>query len=56
MRRKPMVMKKFINKPEDVARELTLGMVKAYSNYLTLVENDIIIRKGVYRVRPGDRP
>jgi len=40
-----MVMKKFINKPEDVARELTLGMVKAYSNYLTLVENDIIIRR-----------
>jgi len=28
-----------------VARELTLGMVKAYSNYLTLVENDIIIRR-----------
>jgi len=39
-----MVMKKFINKPEDIARELTLGMVKAYSNYLTLVENNIIIR------------
>jgi len=38
------VMKKFINAPEDIAREMTHGMVKAYSNYLTLVENDIIIR------------
>jgi dihydroxyacetone kinase-like protein len=40
-----MVMKKFINKPEDVANELTLGLVKAYSNYLKLVGNNIIIRK-----------
>ncbi len=39
-----MVMKKFINKPEDVGRELTEGLVKAYSNYLKLVDNDIIIR------------
>ncbi len=39
-----MVMKKFINKPEDVARELTEGLVKAYGNYLKLVDNDIIIR------------
>ena len=39
-----MVMKKFINNPEDVARELTRGLVKAYSNYLKLVGNDIMIR------------
>jgi dihydroxyacetone kinase-like protein len=39
-----MVMKKFINNPEDVAKELTLGLVKAYNNYLKLVGNDIIIR------------
>jgi dihydroxyacetone kinase-like protein len=39
-----MVMKKFINNPDDVARELTRGLVKAYSNYLKLVGTDIMIR------------
>ncbi len=40
-----MAMKKFINNPQDVAKELTIGLVKAYGNYLELVEDDIIIRK-----------
>ena len=39
-----MVMKKFINNPEDVAKELTLGLVKSYSNYLKLVGSDLLIR------------
>jgi len=39
-----MVMKKFINNPENVAKELTLGLVKGYSNYLKLVGSDIMIR------------
>ncbi len=39
-----MIMKKFINKPEDIAKELILGLVKAYSNYLKLIGEDIIIR------------
>jgi dihydroxyacetone kinase-like protein len=39
-----MPMKKFINKPEDVAKELTLGLVKAYSNYLKLEGNDLMLR------------
>jgi dihydroxyacetone kinase-like protein len=39
-----MVMKKFINNPEDVAKELTLGLVKGYSNYLKLVGSDIMVR------------
>jgi dihydroxyacetone kinase-like protein len=45
LRSKEMAMKKFINNPGDVAKELTTGMVKAYSNYLKLIEDDIIIRK-----------
>lgn len=40
-----MAMKKFINNPQDVAKELTIGLVKAYSNYLELIDDDIIIRK-----------
>jgi len=52
-----MAMKKFINNPADVAKELTTGMVKAYSNYLKLIEDDIIILapilRGDGRRRPG---
>jgi dihydroxyacetone kinase-like protein len=43
-------MKKFINRPEDVALELTRGLVKAYGNYLKLVGNDIMVR-----ARPKER-
>jgi dihydroxyacetone kinase len=38
-----MIMKKFINKPEDIAKELTEGLVQTYSNYLKLVNSDIIL-------------
>jgi len=40
-----MIMKKFINNPEDLARELNQGLVKAYSEYLKLIDEDIIIRR-----------
>ncbi|MFW6138355.1 MAG: dihydroxyacetone kinase subunit DhaK [Spirochaetota bacterium] len=40
-----MAMKKFINHPDDLARELTRGMVRAYSNYMELIDEDIIVRK-----------
>ncbi len=39
-----MVMKKLINKPENIARELTSGLVKSHSDYLKLIDHDIIIR------------
>jgi len=43
-------MKKFINNPEDIAKELNNGLVAAHPDYLEQVENDIIIRK-----RPKDK-
>jgi len=40
-----MVMKKLINKPENIVRELIDGLVKSHSDLLKLVGNDIIIRR-----------
>ncbi len=40
-----MVMKKLINDPENIVRELLDGLVKAYSDIIQLVGNDIIIRR-----------
>jgi dihydroxyacetone kinase-like protein len=40
-----MAMKKFINNPEDLARELNIGLVKAHSDMLQMVGDGIIIRK-----------
>ncbi len=40
-----MVMKKLINKSEDLVRELISGLVKAYGDLLQLKAEDIIIRK-----------
>ncbi len=40
-----MVMKKFINNPEDLARELNIGLVRAHSDMLQMVGDGIIIRK-----------
>jgi len=37
-------MKKFINETGNIAKELTLGLVKANSDMLKLVDEDIIIR------------
>jgi len=39
-----MVMKKFLNEPENIVRELIDGLVKSHSDLLKLVGNDIIIR------------
>jgi dihydroxyacetone kinase-like protein len=40
-----MVMKKLMNKTEDLVRELNAGLVKAHSDLLQLAAEDIIIRK-----------
>jgi dihydroxyacetone kinase-like protein len=40
-----MIMKKLINDPENIVKELTEGMVKAYSDLLQLLDNNIIIRR-----------
>jgi dihydroxyacetone kinase-like protein len=40
-----MVMKKFINKPEDIVDELLKGLVTAYSDLIQMVGNNIIIRR-----------
>ncbi|MGQ9617099.1 MAG: dihydroxyacetone kinase subunit DhaK [Spirochaetota bacterium] len=40
-----MVMKKFINKPEDLVDELLEGLVTAYSDLIQMVGNNIIIRR-----------
>jgi dihydroxyacetone kinase-like protein len=40
-----MVMKKLINAPEQIVRELLDGLVKAHSDSIQLVAGDIIIRK-----------
>jgi len=40
-----MVMKKFLNEPEKIVRELIDGLVKSHSDILKLVGNDIIIRR-----------
>lgn len=39
-----MVMKKLVNKTEDIVRELNAGLVKAYSDFLQLAAEDIIVR------------
>lgn len=40
-----MVMKKFINKPEDLVDELLKGLVTAYRDLIQMVGNNIIIRR-----------
>jgi len=40
-----MVMKKFLNKPEDIVVELNRGLVAAYSDILELAAEDIIVRR-----------
>jgi dihydroxyacetone kinase-like protein len=39
-----MVMKKLVNKTEDIVRELNAGLVKAHSDLLALEAEDIIVR------------
>jgi dihydroxyacetone kinase-like protein len=39
-----MAMKKFLNDPADCAKELTLGLWKAYGNYHRLIDRDILVR------------
>jgi dihydroxyacetone kinase-like protein len=38
------MMKKMINKPEDIASELLSGLVKSYSQYLKMVEDTLLVR------------
>lgn len=40
-----MVMKKLINNPEDIVKELTAGLVKSHSDLNRLAAPDIIVRK-----------
>ena len=40
-----MAMKKFINRPEDIVKELNNGLAKSQSDLLQMVENDIFIRR-----------
>lgn len=40
-----MIMKKLINKPEDIVRELLDGLVKSHNDLIQFVDNDIIIRR-----------
>jgi dihydroxyacetone kinase-like protein len=40
-----MIMKKFINTPENLAEELNTGLVRAHSDLLQMKDNGIIIRK-----------
>jgi phosphoenolpyruvate---glycerone phosphotransferase subunit DhaK len=40
-----MAMKKFLNNRDDCARELTLGLAKAYGNYHRLIDHDILVRR-----------
>jgi len=40
-----MAMKKFLNDPEDIVKELNRGLVLAYSDMLELAAEDIIVRK-----------
>ena len=40
-----MVMKKLINEPENIVRNLLDGLVKSHSDIIQLLDNDIIIRK-----------
>jgi phosphoenolpyruvate---glycerone phosphotransferase subunit DhaK len=40
-----MAMKKLINKPEDIVKELLTGLVNAHSDLLRLTENDIVVRR-----------
>ncbi len=39
------IMKKFINKPENIVRELLDGLVKSHGDLIQLVGNDLVIRK-----------
>jgi dihydroxyacetone kinase-like protein len=38
------MMKKMINKPEDIASELISGLVKSHGQYLKLVNNSLLVR------------
>jgi dihydroxyacetone kinase-like protein len=40
-----MAMKKFLNDPADCAKELTLGLSKAFGNYHRLIDHDILVRR-----------
>lgn len=40
-----MAMKKLINKPEDIVKELLNGLVKSHSDLIRLAENDIVVRR-----------
>lgn len=40
-----MAMKKLINKPEDIVKELIRGLVNSHSDLLKLIDDDIIIRR-----------
>ena len=40
-----MVMKKLINRPEDIVRELNLGLAKSQSDLIEMLENDIYLRR-----------
>ncbi|MFW6181818.1 MAG: dihydroxyacetone kinase subunit DhaK, partial [Spirochaetota bacterium] len=40
-----MIMKKLINEPENIVRDLIDGLVKSHSDIIQLVGNDIIIRR-----------
>ena len=40
-----MVMKKLINRTEDIVKELMEGLVKSHSDLIQLAAPDIIIRK-----------
>jgi len=40
-----MIMKKFINRPEDIVKELNQGLAKSQGDLLQLVEDDIFIRR-----------
>jgi dihydroxyacetone kinase-like protein len=39
-----MAMKKLINRPEDIAKELINGLVNSHPDLLRLAENDIVLR------------
>jgi len=39
------IMKKFINKPENIVRELLDGLVKSHPDLIQLVGNDLVIRR-----------
>ena len=40
-----MAMKKLINKPEDIVKELLNGLVSSHRDLISLAENDIVVRR-----------